>query len=287
MTSLIMELKKIRFLILADFRVQMLFRLGIVIQLVNIAIGATSYYFLTTLFRGPSSVMQRYGTDVISYIILGLTMNPIFMTSLTGFIGALENTYMSRTLERIMMAPTSVYSLFFGRMANGYISSIISSGLYLLVGLAVFHVRFGQGNPLSVLPVLVLGAIGTIAMGMLLAQVFFYTYTGKGSSGPVVIFVQTFVNVFTGATFPIEVLPGWLRWISLILPQTHAIRAIRLMMTGRPLKDPLVLGDITFLIGFCLVMIPVGLWLMRKGLERMRREGYSPQPRIARTRVFG
>jgi hypothetical protein len=77
---------------------------------------------------------------------------------------------MSRTLERIMMAPTSVYSLFFGRMANGYISSIISSSLYLLVGLAVFHVRFGQGNPLSSLPVLVLGAIGTIAMGMLLAQ---------------------------------------------------------------------------------------------------------------------
>jgi hypothetical protein len=59
------------------------------------------------------------------------------------------------------------------------------------------------------------------------------------------------------------------------------------MMAGRPLTDPMVLGDVTFLIGFCLIMIPIGLWLMRKGLERMRREGYSPQPRISRAGMFG
>jgi ABC-2 type transport system permease protein len=287
MSSLLMELRKVRFMILADFRVQMLFRLGIVIQLINITIAATSYYFLTRLFHGQSRLMEQYGTDVVSYILLGLTMSPVLMTSLLGFIGALESTYLTRTLERIMMTPTSVYSLFFSRMANGYLGSAVSSSLYLLVGIAVFKLRVGGGSPPAALFILLLGAVSTIAMGMLLAQIFFYTYTGKGSSGPVVVFVQTFVNVFTGATFPVEVLPPWIRWLSVALPQTHALRGARLVLAGRPVTDPVVFADVLYLVAFGAVMLPVGVLLMRKGLDKMRREGYSPQPRIATVRLFG
>jgi ABC-type multidrug transport system permease subunit len=282
MKKLFTELKKFRFLILADFRVQMLFRLGIVIQLLNVTIAAASYYFLTTLFQGQSQIVERYGTNIVSYIILGLTMNPILMTSLVGFITALESTYNTRTLERMMMAPTSPYTLFFSRMANGYITSIITSGLYLFIGIVVFDIRLGQGNPLVVLFILLLGAVSTIAIGMLLAQVFFYTYTGKGSGASVVLFVHGFMNVFTGATFPIEVLPTALRWVSTILPQTHALRAARLVLAGHSLWEPVVRENILFLVGFSLLMIPLGVWLMRKGLDRMRKEGYSPQPRLAK-----
>jgi len=287
MTSVALELKKIRYMMFADFRVQMLFRLGLVLQIINITIGATSYYFLTTLFHGQSQVIERYDTDIVSYIILGLTINPILTTSLTGFIAALQTTYLSRALERIMMTPTSVYSLLFSYIGNSYLTSIVSSVLYLLVGVLIFRIRIGNGNPALALLIIVLGAISAIAMGMFLAQVFFYTYTGKGSSGQVVIFVNTFVNVFTGATFPVEVLPSWLRWISSALPQTHAIRGVRLVLSGRPISDPVVLGDLLFLIAFSFIMIPLGVWLMRKGLDRMRREGYSPQPRVANIQLFG
>jgi len=287
MSSLVLELKKIRYMILAEFRVQMLFRLGIVIQLVNIIIAATSYYFLVTLFHGQSRVMEQYGTDVVSYILLGLTMNPVLSTSLIGFIGALESTYLTRTLERIMMTPTSIYALFLSRMANGYLASALSSSLYLLVGVAIFGLRVGGGNPLAALLILLLGAVSTVAMGMLLAQIFFYTYTGKGSSGPVVVFVLSFVNVFTGATFPVEALPVWLRWVSVALPQTHALRGARLVLAGRSVSDTVVAADILYLVGFGVVTLPVGVFLMRKGLDKMRREGYSPQPRIASVRLFG
>jgi hypothetical protein len=206
MTSLTMEMKKIRYMALADFRVQMLFRLGLVLQIVNIAIGAGSYYFLTTVFQGKSEVMGRYGTDVVSYILLGMTMNPVLMTSFNGIFSALVMSYSNRSLERIMMTPTSVYTLFFSRMTGGYIASVLSSLLTLLVGVAVFGVRLGKGNPLPALLLLLLGAISTVALGMLLAQIFFYTDTGKGGGGPVMGFVHTFVGAFTGATFPVEVL---------------------------------------------------------------------------------
>ena len=280
MTSLSMELKKIRYMVLADFRVQMLFRFGLVLQIINIAIGAASYYFLTTVFQGQSEVMGRYGTDVVSYILLGMTMTPVLRTSFAGIYTALTMSYVSRALERIMMTPTSVYTLFFSQMAGGYIASALSSLLTLLVGVTLFDVSLGKGNPLPALLLLLLGAISTVALGMLLAQIFFYTDTGKGGGGPVMGFVHTFVGAFTGATFPVEVMPGWLGWISALLPQTHAIRSARLTLAGHPWTDSTVLGDIAYLVGFCLLVLPVGVWLIRKGLDKVRQEGYAPQTNL-------
>jgi ABC-2 type transport system permease protein len=280
MTSLTMELKKIRYMVLADFRVQMLFQFGLGLQVVNIVVGAGSYYFLTTVFQGQSEVMARYGTDVVSYILLGMTMNPVLMTSFTGIFNALLMSYSSRALERIMMTPTSIYTLFFSHMAGGYITSALSAMLTLLVGVALFGVRIGKGNPLPALLLLLLGAISTIALGMLLAQIFFYTDTGKGGGGAVMMFVHTFVNAFTGATFPVEVLPGWLGWVSALLPQTHAIRSARLTLAGHPWTDSTVLGDIAYLLGFCLLILPIGVWLIRRGLEKIRQEGYAPQTSV-------
>ena len=74
---------------------------------------------------------------------------------------------------------------------------MISSVLYLLVGIFIFGVRIGEGNPLSALLILLLGTVSTIGMGMLLAQLFFYTDTAKGGGSPVIMFVHTFVNAFT------------------------------------------------------------------------------------------
>jgi ABC-2 type transport system permease protein len=280
MTSVTMELKKIRYMVLADFRVQMLFQFGLVLHVVNIVIGAGSYYFLTTVFQGQAEVMGRYGTDVVSYILLGMTMNPVLMTSFIGIFDALVMSYNNRTLERIMMTPTSIYTLFFSQMTGGYITSALSAMLTLLVGVALFGVGLGEGNPLPALLLLLLGAISTIALGMLLTQIFFYTDTGKGGGGSVMIFLHTFVGAFTGATFPVEVLPGWLGWVSALLPQTHAIRSARLTLAGHPWTDSTVLGDIAYLLGFCLLILPIGVWLIRRGLEKIRQEGYAPQTSV-------
>jgi len=108
------------------------------------------YYFLTTVFQGQSEVMGRYGTDVVSYILLGMTMTPMLRTSFAGVYSSLTMSYASRALERIMMTPTSVFTLLFSQMAGGYIASALSSLLTLLVGVTLFNVILGKGNPSSI-----------------------------------------------------------------------------------------------------------------------------------------
>ena len=71
-------------------------------------------------------------------------------TSFAGVYSSLTMSYASRALERIMMTPTSVFTLLFSQMAGGYIASALSSLLTLLVGVTLFNVILGKGNPSSI-----------------------------------------------------------------------------------------------------------------------------------------
>jgi hypothetical protein len=53
-----------------------------------------------------------------------------------------------------------------------------------------------------------------------------------------------------------------------------------LTLAGHPLLDSAVLGDIACLAGFCLLVLPIGVWLIRRGLEKIRQEGYAPQTSV-------
>lgn len=277
MISLEMELKKIWYMMLSNFRVRFLFAFGIVMELINVAIGAGSYFFLTKVFQGTTEVMGKYGTDVVSYIILGIALNSMLMQSLTGIFSSLVESYYDRSLERISLSPTSIYTLLFTNMVTGYASRALNSILYIIIGLLIFGMNFGRGNTVLAILVLLLGLAATVGLGMLLCLLFFYTATGKGGPSPIIMFATTFANTFSGATFPIEVIIAfapWLFLISAILPQTHALSAIRLILNGSSLYD--VLGDIAYLVVFSVITIPIGAYLIKRGLDKVRREGYVP-----------
>jgi ABC-type multidrug transport system permease subunit len=153
--------------------------------------------------------------------------------------------------------------------------------MYLVVGVLIFGINLGQGDIVSVILVLMLGLIATIGLGMLLSQVFFYTATGKGGPHPILMFANTFANTFSGVAFPIEVLRDFAPWlypISILPPQTHALLAIGMILKGAGLLDHSVITNIVYLAVFAMVTMPVGHYLMRKGLDRIRKEGYAPSP---------
>lgn len=281
MTSLEMELRKIWYMMIANFWVRFLFALGIIMELVNITIAAGSYFFLTKVFEGTTAVMGRYGTDVVSYIIVGVALNSMLRQSLTGMYASLVTSYFGRSLERVSISPTSIYTLLFSNMISGYLNRVVHAVLYLAVGVLVFSISLGSGNAALAVLVLILGLVATVGLGMLLSQVFFYTSTGKGGPNPILMFASTFATTFSGATFPVEVLLGFAPWlfpISTFLPQTHALSAIRMILAGASIFDNAVITDITYLIIFAAVTIPIGSYLTTKGLDRVRREGYAPHP---------
>jgi len=279
MKSLEIELRKIWYMILSNFRVRMLFATGIAMELVNIAIAAASYFFFTKVFQGTTAVMGKYGTDIVSYIILGIALNSMLMRSLTGFYSSLVMSYFNRSLERVSLSPTSIYTLLFSDTVSGHVYGVIHAVLYLVVGVLIFGVDLGAGNAALAVLVLLLGVVATQGLGMLFSLVFFYTATGKGGPNPILMFTHTFANTFSGATFPVEVLIAFAPWlfpISAFLPQTHALSAVRMILKGASILSPPVIIDLTYLAVFAAVAIPIGYYVIKKGLDRVRKEAYIP-----------
>jgi ABC-2 type transport system permease protein len=67
----------------------------------------------------------------------------------------------------------------------------------------------------------------------------------------------------SGALFPLEPLPAWLRAVSYLDPLTYAVDALRSIQLGAPPAMPLVL-DLAVITGFAVAMIFVGTIAFRR-----------------------
>jgi ABC-2 type transport system permease protein len=94
-------------------------------------------------------------------------------------------------------------------------------------------------------------------------------------SDPIITLYTLAVGLLSGAAFPVSLLPTPIRIFSYCLPQTYVLSALRqvLMPGGDTISGPSAELAILLLIGFLVVVYPVGLWLFGRALEYARKIG--------------
>lgn len=277
MTDVLVILKKLHYLMWANFRISFFFSFGLVMQFFNILIGACSYFFLTQLFpRGGSEALSAYGTNAVSYIIVGMALSPMLSLSANGFYSSLVNWSYNRTLERISMSRTSIFALLFSEMLSSFSANAITTFLYLLFGLLLFRIDIGGQNVPLALCVLAIGILATMGIGMILTVLFFWTSSGKVGANPFLLFFSALFLAFSGSMFPVEVLPGPIRMFSELIPQTHTLRAVRLLLQGGTFANNIILKDVTTILLIAAIAIPLGRAVLLRGIKRVKKEGYTP-----------
>ena len=136
-----------------------------------------------------------------------------------------------RVLKYIYCSPLSIYSYLSGRTATKIILTAISTVVMLVFG------RFVLGIPISLfsinypllLLVFVLGVLGTLALGIMVAGFFLVTarHGGVLSGGIAGLFYLA-----SGTLFPIAALPKWLQPVGRAIPITYWIEATRRAVLG-------------------------------------------------------
>ena len=87
-----------------------------------------------------------------------------------------------------------------------------------------------------------------------------------------VFLVRGIFMLFCGITFPVEVLPGWMRGVAAFLPLTYAIRGIRgAALAGATLGD--LLPDLQRLVLFAVTLPLVGGAAFFLAERRARQSG--------------
>jgi len=264
--------KKVMILVLSDIRTVFVFQFGILFQILNIIIGIASYYFVFKYFL-PANVVTEYGQTPLSFIILGMATNSLLITAMHSFYAAVNNAYYKRTLEKILTTTTSPFTLFLGSVISSFLPSIVTTITYLIVGVLFFGARYGDlSNAGMALVILAIGVVCTLGVGILLAGLFCISPLFRQSSNFITTLINLFTTTFTGAMFPVSVLPWWIRAISYLFPQTYTIELVRLTLAYGP--NLFLIDRVAALLASGVMFLLIGMFILRKGLYKIRKEGF-------------
>ncbi len=159
------------------------------------------------------------------------------------------------TIESTFMAPVSRFSHLLGMSVSA--ACYAGARFIVLVGvcLLAFHLDLRQANLLGALVMLAIASVSLVGLG-LVAACLPLIYTEKGAQMTGV--VEALLLMVSGVYYPIEVLPGWLRFFSHFSPMTYTLHGMRAaLLEGAGVRE--LWRDALPLAATAVVLVPLGL----------------------------
>lgn len=232
------------------------------------------YIFTARALGGPngSSVATFRAvsgtSDYLSYIVVGSTLYMWLNITLWDVGFQLRNEQMRGTLESNWLCPVWRISIVLG----GSIAKLGTALFFLAVTITEFRLIFGiqllQGNPwlLVLILLLVIGSIYGIGLAFASLVLRFK------EANTMVFLVRGIFLVFCGITYPLSVLPTWMRNVAAALPLTYAIRAIRSVILAHA-SFGAIRPDLEKLALFAIALPVVAFGAFQLTARRARRTG--------------
>jgi len=206
--------------------------------------------------------------DYVGFIVIGLTMYMWLNVTLWDIGFHLRSEQMRGTLESNWLCPTWRFSLLLGPS----LTKLMTSLLFLTLAIVEYHFFFGvkilSGNLWLALLLLILVVPSIYGIGVIFGSLVIRFQEANA----MVFLVRGIFMIFTGATYPLAVLPEWMQTISATLPLTYAMHGIR-AVTLEQADFATVLPDLIMLILFALTLPLLGYALFRFTERRARRSG--------------
>jgi ABC-2 type transport system permease protein len=248
-----------------DFLIFASYRARFVTTFVTAAVGVTLFYYISRLVSSPHvGGANRY----YAFVVVGLLIFEVLTATLSMPVTTLRAELQAGTFERMALSPFGPVRSIASLLVFPFLLSLASGMLTLTYAGVLFGLDLRwETVPLAV-PVALLGAAAFAPFGLLMtAAVVLFKQTNAGSS-----FIITGITLLAGIYFPVELLPGWIRWASDVQPFTPAVDLMRNVIVGTPLRDSVAL-DLLRLAGFTALLLPLSLAALRSALTRSRRRG--------------
>jgi ABC-2 type transport system permease protein len=155
-------------------------------------------------------------------------------------------------LKEIMVAPVSRVSIVLGRIAGGITTSLFQALVILLVSILAGFRPYAWPMLLAGLLVMVLISMTFIGLGLSFASRM-RDMQGFNLVMNFVIFPMFFLS---GALFPLNSFPGWVRTVSRFDPLTYGVDGLRAALLGE--SELSLLLDLGILSGCALLSVVIG-----------------------------
>jgi ABC-2 type transport system permease protein len=216
------------------------------------------------------------GEPIFAYIYFGNALYILVNGVVTGVSWAvIEDREFYKVAKQIHTAPINGYAYLLGRGVARLIIGMISVLITLTFGVIAFRISLDINLPLLLVSA-VLGVASLSAIGVILGAITMQTARLNTDLGSL---VSGGLYLFTGAIFPLDVLPSWLQPLGFIFPVTYWLEVSRRALLGaNAARFPTFAGFSDWgLIGVLAVMT-AALWLLsgwiyRVSLRRSKEQG--------------
>lgn len=191
--------------------------------------------------------------DYTTYMLIGTTIWMIVNTMLWSFGSSLRVEQMRGTLESNWLCPVPKISILLG---YAFIQLFIT-GIYIVISIIEFKIFYGfnfTGSPLLALIVLLISIPSIFGIGFVFSSLVMWAK----QINSMVFLIRGIMTIFCGITYPLAVLPNWMKAISDIIPMTHTINALRAVIaSGATATD--ITREIHFLLLSGIVLMILGI----------------------------
>jgi len=216
-------------------------------------------FFLVVIGFGLNSTVSLPGMehDYVGFIIPGIIAMSVLFTSMFSGIQVIWDKQFG-FLKETLVAPVSRWEIMLGQTFGGATSAVIQGLLILVLSLFIGLKITSASGFLIAFVFMLLTGISFTAFGIAIAS------RMEDMQGFQLIMNFVIFPIFglSGALFPIDSLPSWMKVLTLLDPLTYGVEGIRYGLLGTSQINPFF--SFAVLTGFTVFMVVLGAYLFRK-----------------------
>ena len=240
--------------------------MSFILSQLALAVEIVTFFFLNRIVSNTPIVANNF----LSFVVIGTVGQAVVTGALRGLGSELDLAIQQGRLEMLLIEPLRWSAIPAGLALWPIVLSIGQALIALIVGLA-FGVRIAVGHLPFALPLVALGILSGLAIGILAASI---RILAKRSD-PVWLVYFIVSGLMAGTAVPINVLPLPLRAISWSLPTTYVSAGLRklLLPDAAAVYGPSALWSTVILAAAVIPLAVVAVLAFNRSVQVGRRLG--------------
>lgn len=263
------EIAKLPAFVRRDFLIAWSYRLAFVSEWASLALQAFMFYFVGLLVN-PSKLPEYGGSQAtyMEFVAVGIALGGFMQLALNRVATGIRTEQMAGTLESLLMTPTASATIQIGTVVYDLLYIPLRTGLFLVLVALGFGLHFETSGLLPAAIVLLAFIPFVWGLGIAAAGAILTFRRGGGAAG----FGVTVLTIFSGAYFPLQLLPSWADEAARYNPIAVAVEGMREPLLGGTTWAGTGL-DVLFLAPTSACSLALGIFVFRRALRRERRRG--------------
>ena len=273
---------------LREYRIWQSYRVNQALWITNLFVTTLLFFLLgeTTAGHAQRLLGPAYGSNYMSFIVIGVTVNVFINTNLSDPYIRIQRSYFNGTMDLFLLSPMSIYTPLLGLMTKSILDDYPRLFFTFGFGMLFFGATFNFASWPLALGFTALFLAAGFGLGMLSASSFYLLDIKKGTEPVQFVVQQILATLLAGAYYPVTVLPKPLQWLACLIPHTYAFDALRRLLDpgaqasvpvlpiqyALPWLSPLAVDGLA-LLALAVVLLPLGVLAYGRGIERARRQG--------------